>query len=105
MNKTVLNLAATFILFLVIGLSAIALIFEPVNIHYEQVDMWGKQNTTATYSPSALSYNGLRLRAGAWLAYPAYNIGLSIIACLALSGAIYQSFELVGAVNTTNDAM
>jgi len=73
------------VLYAAIALLAIGLMFQPVTIH-EKVGLTHEEEIF--YSQSAVSFQGLDLRADAWKEYPSYNIGLGIIAAMSLGGMI-----------------
>lgn len=73
------SLGLIMVLFLIIALLSIGLIFSPVVVHI------GNEAS----APSAITLDGMMLRAEAWKEYPEYNIGLGFIAGFAFLGAIF----------------
>lgn len=72
------------VLLIMIALLCIGLIFQPVTTHTER---FGEEQITAQ---SAMTIQGLGLRAQAWIEYPVYNFGLGFIALISFGGAIFS---------------
>jgi len=90
--------------FLVIALGSIALIFQPVT-HHERVQDISGQYQEVYAAPSAITYEGMALRAEAWKEYPKYNIGLGVITGLAFTGSIFMTRLMFLLKNKEDDAL
>ncbi len=67
-------------LFLLIAIVAIGLIMQPVKIQIMDLEIM---------APSAITAQGLALRAEAWKVYPEYNLGLGCIAVISFISTLF----------------
>ncbi len=81
----IINWGIAMILFMGIALVAIGFAFSPATVHIKAGDSEG------IFADSALTVQGMQLRADAWEEYPQYNIGFGVIGVLAFLGAVWAS--------------
>ena len=94
-NKMVVKWGVAMVLFLTTAVTAIEAAMQPAMI--KQFDY--------LVAPSALTLQGLALRADAWKAYPTYNIGLAFIAVVSFIGALYSISVMYSIKGRDNEKM
>lgn len=85
--KETVRLGISVVIFLAISLVCISYILTPTEVH---VLLPGMERQEIVLAPSALTEDGLSLRAETWKEYPHYNIGLGIAAALGFGGALWS---------------
>lgn len=88
LRRELLESAVIMILFLFIALFSISFIFAPAVAHTQI------EGTETVMAPSALTVDGLGLRAKVWKEYPDYIKGFGVMAGIGFAGAIYSCYVL-----------